>query len=130
MTTEHPETETVARLLARGYNRHIKDHGPDGDYAGEVTETSDGHGLIVSRDGAEFAVRVERAQAMTAPGPLTPGQCWAALRETMRRERIHQDEVGGGQGDLGHVEQSERAYGWVEALDHLLATMDQMEAGQ
>lgn len=126
MSTE-PETRTTARLLARGFNRHILDHGPDGDYAGEPVETSDGHGFIVSRGGAPFAVRVERSP-LGAAGPLTPGQCWAALRETMRRERIHQDEVGGGQADLGHVEQSERAYGWVEALDHLLATMDRMEA--
>ena len=60
--TTYPETETVARILARGYNRHTQDHGPDGSAAGEVTQTADGHGLLVVRDGAEYAVRVSGAK--------------------------------------------------------------------
>jgi len=64
--TTYPETETVARILARGYNQHVQDHGPDSSAAGEAVETADGHGLLVVRDGAEYAVRVTRAQAVTA----------------------------------------------------------------
>jgi hypothetical protein len=62
--TTHPETETVARILARGYNRHIQDHGPDSSAAGEAIEMADGHGLLVVRDGAEYAVRVTCVQAV------------------------------------------------------------------
>jgi hypothetical protein len=61
----YPETETVARILARGYNQHIRLHGPDSSAAGEAIEMADGHGLLVVRDGAEYAVRVTQAQAMT-----------------------------------------------------------------
>jgi hypothetical protein len=65
-------TETVARLLVRGYNRHIKDHGPDSSHAGEVAETAGGHGFTVSRDGAHFTVRVERAKDVTFPADPAP----------------------------------------------------------
>ena len=122
--TTYPETETVARILARGYNRHTQDHGPDSSAAGEVAQTADGHGLLVVRDGAEYAVRVTRAQAMAAPGPLTPGQCWAALRAEIAQERAAQDEIAADQAELGHDWSSERAYGRVEALDQMMAWMD------
>jgi hypothetical protein len=36
--TTRPDTEIVAALLARGYNSHIKDHGPDGSSAGEPAQ--------------------------------------------------------------------------------------------
>lgn len=119
----NPETETVARLLARGYNRHIKEHGPDGSYAGDATETAGGHGLIVSRGGAEFAVRVERAQAMAEPGPLTPGQCWAALREKVTYQLNVKREQAGQEKDPGLA-------GAMGALDYVLGAMDRLEAGQ
>ena len=122
--TDYPETETVARILARGYNQHTQDHGPYTSAAGEPTQTADGHGLLVVRDGAEYAVRVTRAQAMTAPGPLTPGQCWAALRAEIAQERAAQDEIAADQAELGHDWSSERAYGRVEALDQMMAWMD------
>ena len=122
--TTNPETETVARILARGYNRHIADCGPDSSAAGEAIEMADGHGLLVVRDGAEYAIRVTRAQAMTAPGPLTPGQCWAALRAEIAQERAAQDEIAADQAELGHDWSSERAYGRVEALDQMMAWMD------
>jgi len=124
--TTYPETETVARILARGYNQHIRDHGPDSSAAGEATETADGHGLLVVRDGAEYAVRVTRAQAMAAPGPLTPGQCWAALRlEIQGLRAIHYDNAN----DLtDEGKDAERAFGRVDAYDHVLHRMAQMEA--
>jgi len=124
--TTNPETETVARILARGYNRHIADCGPDSSAAGEAIEMADGHGLLVVRDGAEYAVRVTRAQAMTAPGPLTPGQCWAALRlEIQGLRAIHYDNAN----DLtDEGKDAERAFGRVDAYDHVLHRMAQMEA--
>ena len=45
-------------------------------------------------------------------------------------ERAAQDQLAADHGELGHRDQEERAYGRVEALDGLLATMDAMEAGQ
>ena len=53
------ETETVARLLVKGYNRHIKDHGPDSSHAGEAVETADGHGFIEGL-GVQADVSVKR----------------------------------------------------------------------
>ena len=128
--TGYPGTEIVARIMARGFNEHIRLHGPDSSAAGEVTQTSDGHGLLVVRDGAEYAVRVTRAQAMTSPGPLTPGQCWAALRAEIRQERSRCDDQAAEQAELGHDWSSERLYGRVEALDGLLGAMDRIEDGQ
>ena len=124
--TTYPETETVARILARGYNQHTQDHGPYTSAAGEPTQTADGHGLLVVRDGAEYAVRVTRAQAMAAPGPLTPGQCWAALRlEIQGLRAIHYDNAN----DLtDEGKDAERAFGRVDAYDHVLHRMAQMEA--
>jgi hypothetical protein len=56
-TTE--QTETVAALCARGYNEHIRLHGPDDSYAGEPVPTRDGMGFVVVRDGQEFLVYVK-----------------------------------------------------------------------
>lgn len=81
MTGERAETEVTAGLLARGFNRHIKDHGPDGDFAGEPMESGDGHGLLVRRGGVAYSVRVEYTRVPATPGRMTPGQAWAALKE-------------------------------------------------
>jgi hypothetical protein len=55
------ETETITRILARGFNEHIRLHGPDGDSAGETVETARGHALAVYRHGVEYLIRVERS---------------------------------------------------------------------
>lgn len=129
MTDIKAETQTIAALMARGYNRHIKEHGPDGSYAGEVIESGDGHGVVVERSGSQFAVRVELLPALTNDAPMTIGQRWAALRKEIRRERADQDRNAADHDELpGHESQTERAYGAVEALDRLMATMDRMEA--
>ena len=128
MTTE-PDTSVIARILATGFNRHIELHGPDGDYASEAMGFAGGHGVVVHCGVSEFSVRVERLPGMTANGPKTPGQCWTALREEIEQERAAQDEQATGHAELGHRDQEERAYGRVEALDGLLATMDRTEAG-
>jgi hypothetical protein len=47
------EAETIAALIARGYNAHIVAHGPDGSIA-----TANGTALVVGRDGKEYAARV------------------------------------------------------------------------
>ncbi len=52
----------------------------------------------------------------------------AALREEIEQERAAQDEQATGHAELGHRDQEERAYGRVEALDGLLATMERLEA--
>jgi hypothetical protein len=83
------ETEVIARIRATGFNRHVRDHGPDGDYAGEATETGDGHGLVVTRDGVQYGIRVERLKPLGAAGPLTPGQCWAAVRQHLELQVEH-----------------------------------------
>jgi hypothetical protein len=63
---------------------------------------------------------------MTAPGPLTPGQCWAALRREIQGLRaVHYDNAN----DLSDEgKDAERAFGRVDAYDHVLARMDLMEA--
>jgi len=76
------ETETIARLLARGFNEHIRLHGPDGDHAGEAAETGGGHSLVVTRDGAQYAVRVEPLQAPPSLGERIA----SVLREAGFRE--------------------------------------------
>jgi hypothetical protein len=56
---------------------------------------------------------------------------WTALREHIASERAAQDAAAADHSELpGHESQTERAYGRVEALDALLATMDRMEADQ
>ena len=42
------ESETIAALMARGYNEHLRLHGPDGDGA-----TANGTAVVVERDGEE-----------------------------------------------------------------------------
>ncbi len=53
---------------------------------------------------------------------------WNRLREHIRQERAFQDQLAADHSELGHDDQTERAYGRVEALDDLLVTMDRMEA--
>jgi hypothetical protein len=84
------ETEIIARIMAAGFNHHIRDHGPDGDYASETVETPDGHSVVVTRRGVPYSVRVEQLPALTQGAPLTPGQCWAALKDHLARV-IEQD---------------------------------------
>ena len=56
---------------------------------------------------------------------------WTALREHIALERAARDTAAADHSELpGHESQTERAYGRVEALDALLATMDRMEAGR
>jgi hypothetical protein len=47
------ESETIAALMARGYNAHIVAHGPDGSIA-----TANGTALVVGRGGKEYTARV------------------------------------------------------------------------
>ncbi len=47
------ESETIARVMARGYNEHIRLHGPDGDGA-----DANGTALVVHRGDKEYAARV------------------------------------------------------------------------
>src|ERR1035441_8733086 len=44
-TPDYPTTETIARIMATGYNRHVSDHGPGGSYASETMESRDGPGV-------------------------------------------------------------------------------------
>lgn len=132
------ETEAIARIMATGFNRHIREHGPDGDYAGEAVETGDGHGLVVTRrifrNGfrveSEYGVRVEPLPAMTVAGPLTPGQCWAALKDHLSRQveqdlKVHQEAVAA--GDTA----SAASHGaLVSANRGTLAKMRELEAGR
>ena len=53
---------------------------------------------------------------------------WNRLREHIRTERAAHDQLAADHEESGHDWQTERAYGAVEALDRLMATMDQMEA--
>ncbi len=53
---------------------------------------------------------------------------WNRLREHITQERAAQDEAAAEHAEYGRDDRSERAYGAVEALDRLLATMDRMEA--
>ena len=53
---------------------------------------------------------------------------WTALRDHITQERAAQDEAAAEHAEYGRDDRSERAYGAVEALDRLLATMDRMEA--
>ena len=55
------------------------------------------------------------------------GDRWTALRNHITGERTTQDQLAADHAELGHDWASERAYGRVEALDRLLATMDRME---
>lgn len=62
------ETETIARILANGFNEHIRLHGPDGDQASETAELiGGGHGTVVTRKGVQYSVRVERFEVPESP---------------------------------------------------------------
>jgi hypothetical protein len=126
VTTE-PETSIIARIMATGYNRHVRGHGPGGDYAGEAIESGDGHALYVERGGSQFAVRVERLPARTAAAPKTLGQCWAALKDYLG-ERIDADEaVRKGFTEMGDLDTA-RAHGClVSANRSTLAMMRELE---
>jgi hypothetical protein len=125
--TDRPDTEIVAALMARGYNRHIKDHGPDSSYAGEVHESRDGHAVKVERDGSQFAVHVERLPAANANAPKTPGQHWADLRRKLTQDITTEQELGDDYGDMGTDESLNTAHqhwGRSMALREVLEYMD------
>jgi hypothetical protein len=126
VTTE-AETSIIARIMATGYNRHVREHGPGGDYAGEATGSGDGHSVVVERSGSRFAVRVEQLPARTADEPKTPGQCWAALKDYLG-ERIDADEaVREGFTGMGDLDTA-RAHGaLVSANRATLARMRELE---
>lgn len=120
----------TARLLARGFNDHIRLHGPDGDYAGEAVETGDGHGMVVVRVGVHYGVRVERVQALDEPGPLTPGQCWAALKADLE-QRIEADAaVMAGLRKAGDPFAAAAHGALVSANRGTLAKMQALEGGR
>ena len=70
--------------------------------------------------------RLVRTCSCGKPYPCEEGR-WNRLREHITGERAAQDQLAADHGELGHRDQEERAYGRVEALDGLLATMDRME---
>ena len=117
--SDYPETQAIAGLMARGYNRHIREYGPDGSYASEVIESGDGHGVVVERGGSQFAVRVEMLPARTASAPMTPGQCWAALKKHIASERTAQDTAA-----ADHSEGWKRVMGWLVAYLEKGETVD------
>ena len=55
---------------------------------------------------------------------------WGQLRDLIRDERSAQDQLAADHAEQGRDWTSERAYGRVEALDRLMAVMDEMEAGR
>ncbi len=79
----------------------------------------------LEREMAADAVALSKEHADRADAAETR---WAALREEIRQERATQDQLAADHEESGHDWQTERAYGRVEALDRLLATMDRMEA--
>ena len=72
---------------------------------------------------------LERQMAADAIGLHAAAEArWNRLREHITQERAAQDEAAAEHAEYGRDDRSERAYGAVEALDRLLATMDRMEA--
>lgn len=76
------ETETIARILARGFNEHIRLHGPDGDHADEAA----GSGIIVVRRGVRYGVKVECLPAEDAALTLGDQVTSALLACGFRRD--------------------------------------------
>jgi hypothetical protein len=68
----------IAGILARGYDLHIRDHGPDGSHAirteagdrYEVVQTADGAVSFIERGGERFAVNVIPLADQDEKGPL------------------------------------------------------------
>ena len=74
---------------------------------------------------------LERQMAADAIGLHAAAEArWNRLREHITQERAAQDQLAGDHEESGHGWQTERAYGRVEALDRLLAVMDELEAGR
>ena len=71
-----------------------------------------------------------RAQKLARIAELIAGGRWNRLRDHITQERAAQDQLAGDHEESGHGWQTERAYGRVEALDRLLAVMDELEAGR
>ena len=129
-TPDYPTTETIARIMATGYNRHVSDHGPGGSYASETMESRDGHGVVVDRGGSQFAVRVERLPAMTTTVPKTPGQHWAGLRVKLTVDAATEQRLGDDYSEMSGDEAEASAnqhWGSAKALREVLAGMDREE---
>jgi hypothetical protein len=58
------EAGVIAALCARGYNEHIRIHGPDADHADATFETMAGSGFIVTCDGRRYVVLVAHESAV------------------------------------------------------------------
>jgi hypothetical protein len=123
------DTETIARIMATGYNRHIDVHGPDGSYASEAIESGDGHSVVVERAGSQFAVRVDLLPALTNDAPMTPGQCWAALKgwleKTIEADLAVADEFRDGTPE--HQASAAAHYAMVSGHRTTLAKMRELE---
>jgi len=98
------ETEVIARILARGFNAHIRDHGPDGDFADAPMEVDAGYDLIVIRGGVPYGVRVERRHVQSAPGLATTGDRthWRMVPKALREAERAAFDSGFGAGWATH----------------------------
>ena len=93
------------------------------------------HAVLPSpSDHAEMPKRVVGRRMVRTCSCGKPWPCdqarWNRLREHITQERAAQDQLAGDHEESGHGWQTERAYGRVEALDRLLAVMDELEAGR
>jgi hypothetical protein len=72
--------------------------------------------------------RLVRTCSCGKPWPCekSAGMRWTSLRDHIRQERATQDDLAAEHAEYGRDDQSERAYGRVEAYDEMLATMDRM----
>jgi hypothetical protein len=78
-----------------------------------------------------LCLRIHGTVPRAVPSRSVLAARWTKLREHIQQERAARDIAAADHSEIpGHESQTERAYGRVEALDALLATMDRMEAGQ
>ena len=64
MTPEQAKTASmIAALCARGYNEHIRLHGPDDSKASDVHPGRENLGFVVQRDGEEYTVLVRAVRS-------------------------------------------------------------------
>lgn len=66
------------------------------------------------------------AEFVSSLGAIFPD----TLRAGIQSERDAQDQIAADQCESGHVEETERAYGRVEALDGMLAMVGRLETGK
>ena len=114
------ESEVIAALMARGYNEHVKAHGPDGDGA-----DANGTALVVHVDGKDYAARVtpmnHEEEQLSGRGSLLDQQAerraWQAAEDAATVLRAFGAESGMARELL------------TEAL-HNLDTLKQRKAGR